>query len=82
MDVEVTKYSDEGKEVKNFEVPVLAILIPTVLFVMAMYIAYKNKSKFWGYVGYGLLASVVGTVISRTLITLKNKEFIEQKMNS
>jgi len=67
---------NKGMLTPKVEVPTLAILAPLVMLLVGIYIAYKRNSKFWGWVGWILLSSIVGGAISRTLFLMKNKDVI------
>ena len=60
--------------------PTKKYYIPTLIgsgigFTAGAYFAYKKGKKFWGYVGFMLIGSLVGSALTAPItVYLKNKE--------
>lgn len=55
------------------QMPVIGVIAPLGLTLVAIYLAYKHKRGFWGYAGYLLLAGIVAGGIAKTSYELKNR---------
>lgn len=70
MNKEHSTFSFESEK----RVVIISSLISVAFLVVAILLAHKHNRKFWGYVGYILLAGVVSTPLNYAVIAASISE--------